>query len=78
MTDNRTPQGRPSSSLHQAVGEVSGKLDVIMLTVMPQVRELDTRVTALESWQWRILGGGAVIGFIFTTYEVWHNVLPRR
>lgn len=79
-----TTQGRPSSSLHYAVGELSGKLDGILLRLEPRIgsleaagEALDHRVTDLEVWRGRAVGGGGVILFLFTTYEVWRNVIQR-
>lgn len=32
---------------------------------------LDTRIRALESWRWWIVGAGAAIGVIFTIIKDW-------
>lgn len=82
------PPGRPSSSLHFAVGELSGKVDQILTTILPQLeaerklREagdagLDARVTDLEVWRWRAAGGGGVILFLVGSWEVWQHVIRR-
>lgn len=68
------PAGRPSSSLHQAVGEIKGQLDTMLTIVHPQIQQLDRRVTVLESFRCQTLGGAAVIGFLVSIYEVYHNV----
>lgn len=63
--------GRPSSSLHFVVGEMSGKIDQIMASILPQLQELkandlaiEARLTVLERFQWIVLGvisaGGAL------------------
>lgn len=77
-TRGEASAGRPSASLHFAVGEMSGKLDQLLLTLLPQLQALDTRVSSLETWQGRMLGGGAVIVFIITALEAvpyaWHHI----
>lgn len=62
--------GRPSNTLHFVVGEMSGKLDQIMATLLPQLTELDTRVKVVELKQALTAGGVGVIVFIITTWEV--------
>lgn len=78
------PAGRPSSSLHFVVGEMSGKLDQILLSLNPRLEALersdtnhDQRITALEVWQGRALGGGGVILFLVTSWEVISHVIKR-
>lgn len=66
--------GRPSSSLHQAVGELSGKMDTLLTIIHPQIQQLDKRVTVLESFRWQAIGGSVVVGFLLSVYEVYHNV----
>lgn len=69
--------GRPSTSLHFAVGEMSGKLDQLLLTLLPQLNDINARLSVVETWQGRMLGGGAVVIFIITALEavpyVWHQ-----
>ena len=62
--------GRPSNSLHYVVGEMSGKLDHL-LTLVTRVESIDGRVTALEAWKAKMLGGSAVI---FTLVGAWELV----
>lgn len=69
--------GRPSSSLHQAVGEIKGSLDTILTVIHPQLAHLDKRVTTLETFRWQAIGGVSVIGFLLTVYEVYTNVQHR-
>jgi hypothetical protein len=70
--------GRPSASLHFAVGEMSGKLDNLTALLVPQLADHETRIGALEVWQGRLLGGGAVIVLIITALEAipyaWHHL----
>lgn len=62
--------GRPSNSLHFKVGEMSGKLDQILITLLPQLTDHDTRIGALEAkFNW-FAGGGAVVVFLITSWEV--------
>lgn len=68
--------GRPSNSLHFKVGEMSGKLDQIILTLLPQLTDHDARITSLETkinWIW---GGGGVIVFLITSWEVIRVLIP--
>jgi hypothetical protein len=80
MSDNSVatyPAGRPSSSLHFVVGEMSGKLDQIMASLLPQLQALreadtdhDNRIGALEVWQARLIGGGTLLVFLITSWEI--------
>jgi len=76
--------GRPSVSLHYVVGEMNGKLDQLMAAIMPQLVSLreadhshDQRLQALEVWQARIIGGGAVVLFLVTSWETVRYVLKH-
>lgn len=69
--------GRPSNSLHYAVGEISGKLDQVIAYLLPQlhtIREdhaaLEVRVGNNEKMIARAMGGGAVVVFLVTAWEV--------
>lgn len=75
LTD--VPQrGRPSTSLHYAVGEINGKLDQLIASLIPQLNTivanhdaLEVRVGAVErriAWAW---GAGAVVVFAITAWE---------
>lgn len=72
-----SPPGRPSSSLHFVVGEMNGKLDQLMASLLPQLQALreadksqDERIGRLEVWQARIIGGGGVVVFLISAWEV--------
>lgn len=74
--------GRPSSSLHYAVGEISGKLDQVIANLLPRLNEIEAnhstltlRVDGLEKWQARIGGGIAVIVIILGAVEVIRYVI---
>lgn len=74
--------GRPSASLHFAVGEINGKLDQLIASLLPQLQSLrdtdqslDVRVTALERGQWLVTGGGVLIVFIVSAWEIIRVVL---
>lgn len=82
--NQRPSQGRPSSSLHFAMGEVSGKLDQLMVAILPRLealeradQHLETRIGSLEVWRGRSIGGAAVIVFLLTTWEGVRYVLHR-
>lgn len=71
------PRGRPSSSLHFVVGEMNGKLDQLMASLLPQLQSLreadaslDGRVKSLERGQWLVVGGGSIIVFLIGAWEV--------
>jgi hypothetical protein len=77
-----TSPGRPSSSLHYAVGEINGKLDQLIASLLPQFQaltladqNLDHRVSTLERGQWLVTGGGVLIVFLFSAYEVVRYVI---
>jgi hypothetical protein len=70
------PVGRPSSSLHFAVGEISGKLDQLLVTFLPEITQLkqaddalDNRVSIVELKLSRFAGGGMVILFFIGAWE---------
>lgn len=72
-----SPPGRPSSSLHFAVGELSGKLDQILGTILPQLAalqsadaSLDLRLKSVEVWQARMMGGVVVITGLIGAWEL--------
>lgn len=82
MSTLEVSPGRPSSSLHFAVGEINGKLDQLIASLLPQLQSLrdadsslDVRVTALERGQWLVTGGGVLIVFIVSAWEVIRVVL---
>lgn len=77
MTQSAPQAGRPSNSLHYAVGELSGKVDAIRLDLMPRLTDVEQRVTTLEQWQWRSIGGGGVILFLVGSWEVIQHVIRR-
>lgn len=69
--------GRPSTSLHYAVGEISGKLDQVIASLLPQLQalrdadvDLEGRVSSLERGQWLVTGGGLIIVFIVSAWEI--------
>lgn len=79
-----TTVGRPSASLHFAVGELKGSVEAIRLELMPRLRDLesghdkhDQRITDLEIWRGRAIGGGGVILFLVTSWEVVQHVIRR-
>jgi hypothetical protein len=56
---------------------MNGKLDQLMASLLPQLNALraaddalDSRVTSLEVWQGRMMGGGAIIIFLVSAFEV--------
>lgn len=84
MTSIAASPGRPSTTLHYAVGEISGKLDQMMVLLLPRLTELeanhatlDERVGTVEIRLARMAGGGAVIVFLISAYEVIRYVIPH-
>jgi hypothetical protein len=76
--------GRPSNSLHFAVGEVNGKLDQLIAAILPQLqalrdedRLLGNRVTTLEARSYKIIGGGSVVVFLIGSWELVRYVIHR-
>lgn len=72
-----SPPGRPSASLHFVVGEMNGKLDQLMASLLPQLQALreadkdhEDRIGKLEVWQARIIGGGGMVVFLISAWEV--------
>lgn len=79
-SQERLAVGRPSNTLHFIVGEMSGKLDQVLNIAMDERKrwaDLDDRVGSLEVWRGRILGGGAVIVFLFGSVEALRYVSGR-
>jgi hypothetical protein len=77
-----TTGGRPSSSLHFAVGEISGKLDQLLVTFIPEIAQLkqaddalDSRVSIVELKLSRFAGGGLVVLFLIGSWEFVRYVL---
>lgn len=73
---------RPPHSLHYALGEVSGKLDQLLVNLLPRLTNLEQadqmlegRIDGIEKWQARLIGGGTVVVFLFTGFEVLRYVL---
>lgn len=76
----KTPQasaGRPSSSLHFVVGEINGKMDQLIASLLPQLitinanhEALEVRVDNLEGSIQYVKGGAALLVFIVTAWEI--------
>ena len=71
------PQGRPSNSLHYAVGEISGKLDQVMALLLPRLSTieadhaaLEVRVSSNEKVLARFMGGGGILIILIPAFEV--------
>jgi hypothetical protein len=69
--------GRPSASLHYAVGEINGKLDQLMVAILPQLQALTQaddamgmRLDVLENKLSWLYGAGAVVVFLIGAWEV--------
>lgn len=82
MSSTPATLGRPSNTLHYAVGEISGKLDQVIAHLIPRLSDLETshaalevRVGANEKVLARFMGGGAVIVFLISAYEVIRYVI---
>ena len=81
LTDDHQ-RGRPSNSLHYSVGEISGKLDQLLINLLPRLTDLEQadqvlegRMAGVEKWQARLIGGGTVLVSLFTGFEVLRYVL---
>ena len=77
LDTSTSASGRPSNSLHYAVGEISGKLDQVIAQLVPQLASIETnhgvlslRVDTLEKWQSRIMGAGGIIIIVLSSVEV--------
>lgn len=74
--------GRPSSSLHFVVGEMNGKLDQLLTSILPQLNALrlvdeghDQRIYAIELRLSRFVGGGMVLIFLVGAWEFFRYVI---
>lgn len=78
MVDGYSPQsGRPSSSLHFMVGQISGKLDAILLDVTPRIQALEGRVGGVERKVWYVTGASGVILVLLSSLEVLRYAVHR-
>jgi hypothetical protein len=84
MTSVVTSAGRPSNSLHFIVGEMSGKLDQVLMALLDdrqQTRQgfedVGRRLAILEKARWRIVGGGSVVLFLIGSVEAIRYVSGR-
>lgn len=82
MSQDLASPGRPSSSLHFVVGEMNGKLDQLLVTILPQLQQLrrtdeglDSRLYAVELKMSRFVGGGMVIIFLIGAWEFFRYVI---
>lgn len=72
MSEATATPGRPSNSLHFVVGEMSGKLDQVLSTLLTdrtRVDHIEGRLTRVERWQWRVVGGGTILVFLISVAE---------
>lgn len=69
------PRGRQPNALYFKVGEMDGKLDQLLALVIPQLKDFDARISNLEIWQGRLLGGFAVIVFLVGGVEVFRALI---
>lgn len=65
----RAQRGRPPSNLTLLVGQIDGKLDRVIETLIPQVGQHETRIASLERWRAYTTGGGAAILGIISLVE---------
>lgn len=73
--------GRPSSGLHYIVGKIDGKMDQLLVMWTEQREEftgIKARVAKLESWQSRIMGGGAALTLLVTATEIIRYVATTK
>jgi hypothetical protein len=65
--------GRPSNSLHFKVGELSGKIDQVLSTLLEDRRKwegLDVRVGSLESFRSQAIGASSIMVLVIGSWEV--------
>jgi hypothetical protein len=84
MSQQALSVGRPSNSLHFIVGEMSGKLDQVLMALLDdrkasagKFEAVDRRLEVLERWRWRIVGGGSVVVFLLGSVEVFRYVAGK-
>lgn len=77
MVEHRPQVGRPSSSLHFMVGEISGKLDAIIADVVPGQRALEARLGGVERRVWYVTGASGVVMFVLSSWEIIRYVAHR-
>lgn len=56
-----------SESLERSIGRIEGKIDLVLERTAVQAQALekiDTRVTVIEEWRWKLLGASAAVGAI--------------
>lgn len=70
-------EAAPTHSVFYVIGEVNGKLDQLITTLLPQLSTLAAsdeailvRVSALENKHSWLVGVGAAVAFIITAWEV--------
>lgn len=64
---------------------MNGKLDQLMASLLPQLQglrdadsALDVRVSALERGQWLVTGGGVLIVFLVSAWEIIRVVILNQ
>lgn len=69
--------GRPSNSLHFVVGEMNGKLDQLIASLLPTIQaiqadhsSLEQRVVVLEAGKWQLIGGGSILVILISAWEI--------
>lgn len=70
LEDEREENRREHSALLDKLLEVSKSLQTDILQLKAEdserIQKLEEKVTTIEKWRWMIIGGGAVIGAIFS------------
>ena len=78
-THSLAPPGRPSNSLHYAVGEISGKLDQVIAHLLPRFHSIEEvqashheRLVGLETFRTTWLARSSLLAgvFVFITVVV--------
>lgn len=60
-TQARVTRGRPPATLTLLVGQIDGKLDQIIASLVPQVNDQEDRIRDLEVWRGYSKGGMAAL-----------------
>lgn len=61
-----------TNKLDQQAKDINKHFETLGDTMSENFGKLDNRITALERWQWLIVGGSLVVMFVLTNYIIKH------
>lgn len=61
-----------TNKLDQQAKDINTHFETLGDTMSESFGKLDNRITALERWQWLIVGGSLVVMFVLTNYIIKH------